>query len=266
VHPYKWATIGKEIKHIEDAVMEDVKAFFNMHYNPSNAILCIAGNFELDYLKSVVTKWYADIPSGLKPSRILTAEPEQIEFREKTIERAVPTDAFYYAFKMPERKNEGYYMADVLSDALGRDKSSRLYVSLKKEQKLVSEIGAYITGSMDNGLLIISGKLNDGISFEQVDKALWDELKHLKDREIEHDEMNRLMIKIRTSKEFQEQGLLNRAMNLCHFELLGDAEGINTEHEIYQSIRPAHLQETAIKLLKPTNCSLLKVKATSHAE
>jgi predicted Zn-dependent peptidase len=119
---------------------------------------------------------------------------------------------------------------------------------------------------MDNGLLIISGKLNDGISFEQVDKALWDELKHLKDHEIEHDEMNRLMIKIRTSKEFQEQGLLNRAMNLCHFELLGDAEGINTEHEIYQSIRPAHLQETAIKLLKPTNCSLLKVKATSHAE
>jgi zinc protease len=266
VHPYKWATIGKEIKHIEDAVMEDVKAFFNTHYNPSNAILCIAGNFELDYVKSVVTKWYADIPSGLKPSRILTAEPEQIEFREKTIERAVPTDAFYYAFKMPERKNEGYYMADVLSDALGRDKSSRLYVSLKKEQKLVSEIGAYITGSMDNGLLIISGKLNDGISFEQVDKALWDELKHLKDHEIEHDEMNRLMIKIRTSKEFQEQGLLNRAMNLCHFELLGDAEGINTEHEIYQSIRPAHLQETAIKLLKPTNCSLLKVKATSHAE
>ncbi len=266
VHPYKWATIGKEIKHIEDAVMEDVKAFFNMHYNPSNAILCIAGNFELDYVKSVVTKWYADIPSGLKPSRILTAEPEQIEFREKTIERAVPTDAFYYAFKMPERKNEGYYIADVLSDALGRDKSSRLYVSLKKEQKLVSEIGAYITGSMDNGLLIISGKLNDGISFEQVDKALWDELKHLKDHEIEHDEMNRLMIKIRTSKEFQEQGLLNRAMNLCHFELLGDAEGINTEHEIYQSIRPAHLQETAIKLLKPTNCSLLKVKATSHAE
>ena len=266
VHPYKWATIGKEIKHIEDAVMEDVKAFFNTHYNPSNAILCIAGNFDLDYVKSVVTKWYADIPSGLKPSRILTAEPEQIEFREKTIERAVPTDAFYYAFKMPERKNEGYYMADVLSDALGRDKSSRLYVSLKKEQKLVSEIGAYITGSMDNGLLIISGKLNDGISFEQVDKALWDELKHLKDHEIEHDEMNRLMIKIRTSKEFQEQGLLNRAMNLCHFELLGDAEGINTEHEIYQSIRPAHLQETAIKLLKPTNCSLLKVKATSHAE
>lgn len=265
-HPYKWATIGKEIKHIEDATMEDVKDFFHKHYNPSNAILCVAGNFELDYVKEVVEKWYGEIPSGIKPARILESEPEQTEFREKTIERPVPTDAFYYAFKMPERKNEGYYMADVLSDALGRDKSSRLYISLKKEQKLASEIGAYITGAMDNGLLVISGKLNNGVSFEDFDKALWKELEKIQTHPISQEELDRLMIKIRTSKEFQEQGLLNRAMNLCVFELLGDANGINTEHEIYHAIQPSHLQETALHILKPTNCSLLKVKASKNAE
>jgi predicted Zn-dependent peptidase len=266
VHPYKWATIGKEIKHIEDATMEDVKAFFHKHYNPSNAILCIAGNFELAYVQAVVHKWYSSIPAGIKPARILPVEPEQAEFREMTIERNVPTDAFYYAFKMPERRNEGFYMADVLSDALGRDKSSRLYVSLKKEQKLTSEIGAYITGSMDNGLLVISGKLNDGISFEMLDKALWEELDKIKSHPITETELDRLMIKIKTSKEFQEQGLLNRAMNLCNFELLGDANGINEEHDIYNAIRPSHIQETALRLLNPTNCSLLKVKATQNAE
>lgn len=265
-HPYKWATIGKEIKHIEDATMDDVKAFFHKHYNPSNAILCVAGNFELDYVKEVVEKWYGEIPAGIKPARILEVEPEQNEFREKTIERLVPTDAFYYAFKMPERRNEGFYMADVLSDALGRDKSSRLYISLKKEQKLASEIGAYITGSLDNGLLVISGKLNDGVSFEDFDKALWKELDKVQTHPISQEELDRLMIKIRTSKEFQEQGLLNRAMNLCVFELLGDANGINTEHEIYHAIQPSHLQETALHLLKPTNCSLLKVKASKNAE
>lgn len=266
VHPYKWATIGKEIKHIEDAKMEDVKAFFHKYYNPSNAILCIAGNFELDYVKEMVNKWYGDIPEGIKPARILDAEPEQTEFREKTIERAVPTDAFYYAFNMPERRHEGFYLCDVLSDALGRDKSSRLYVSLKKEQKLASEIGAYITGSMDNGLLVISGKLNDGVTFEMLDKALWKELDKIKDHAMEKQELDRLMIKIRTSKEFQEQGLLNRAMNLCLFELLGDANGINEEDTIYQAIQPSHLQETAIRYLHPANCSLLKVKATQNAE
>jgi predicted Zn-dependent peptidase len=265
-HPYKWATIGKEIKHIEEAQMEDVKAFFHKHYNPSNAIMCIAGNFELEYIKELVTKYYGDIPSGLKPARILESEPEQTELREKIIERPVPTNAFYYAFKMPERRNEGYYLADLLSDALGRDKSSRLYVSLKKEQKLASEIGAYITGSMDNGLLVISGKLNDGVSFETFDQALWKELDKIQTHPITEEELKRIMTKFRTSKEFQEQGLLNRAMNLCMFELLGDANGINTEHEIYQSIRPGHLQETAMRLLIPTNCSILKVKATSNAK
>jgi predicted Zn-dependent peptidase len=266
VHPYKWATIGKEISHIEEATMEDVKAFFATHYCPANAILCVAGNFELEEIIRLVTKWYGDIPSGLKPPRILDAEPQQTELREKIIERNVPTDAFYYAFKMPERRDEAYYIADILSDALGRDKSSRLYVSLKKEQKLVSEIGAYITGSMDDGLLVISGKLNDGISFEQLDHALWKELDKLKDHPIKDDELDRLMIKIRTSKEFQEQGILNRAMNLCLFELLGDANGINIEHEIYQAIKADHLQETAINILKRESCSLLKVKALNNVE
>ena len=266
VHPYKWATIGKEIKHIEDATMEDVRGFFKKHYVPSNAILCIAGNFELDTIRSLVEKWFGDIPSGIKPARVLASEPNQNEYREETIERTVPADAFYYAFKMPERRDEGYYFADVLSDSLGRDKSSRLYIRLKKEQKLVSEINAYITGSMDNGLLMISGKLNEGVTFEELDKVLWAELDKLKTSTIEEMELHRLMIKIRTAREFQEQGLLNRAMNLCLFELLGDANGVNIEHEIYQSIQPEHLQETAIHLFKKENCSLLKVKSVNHAE
>ena len=263
-HPYKWCTIGKEISHIEDATMEDVKNFFGVHYHPANAILCIAGNFELEEIREKVTKWFGDIPEKLKPARILSCELEQIEFREKIIERNVPTDAFYYAFKMSERRSDGYYFADVLSDCLGRDKSSRLYIALKKEQKLVSEIGAYISGDLDNGLLIISGKLNPGVSFDMLDKALWESLEELRKSPMEESELNRLMIKIRTAREFQEQGLLNRAMNLCYFELLGDANGINEEHLIYQAIQPAHLQETAIHLFRKENCSLLKVKSMSN--
>ena len=266
VHPYKWATIGKEIKHIEDATMDDVRGFFKKHYVPSNAILCIAGNFELDTVRSLTEKWFEEIPGGLKPARLLAAEPKQNEYREEIIERNVPADAFYYAFKMPERRDEGYYFTDVLSDSLGRDKSSRLYIALKKEGKLVSDINAYITGSLDNGLLMISGKLNEGVAFEDLDKALWLELEKLKNTAIEELELHRLMIKIRTAREFQEQGLLNRAMNLCLFELLGDANGVNIEHDIYQSIQPEHLQETAIQLFKKENCSLLKVKSVKNAE
>lgn len=260
-HPYRWATIGKEIKHIEDATMEDVKAFFKKFYTPSNAILCIAGNFESGEIRQLVEKWYGDIPAGEKYARILPKEPAQKEFREKTIEREVPVDAFYYAFKMPERKNPDYYVADVLSDALGRDKSSRLYKRLKKELELVTEISAYITGSLDEGLLLISGRLSNGVSFEQLDEELWKILDELQHNKIEGEELKRLMIKIRTAKEFQEQGLLNRAMNLCIFELLGDANGINEEALIYSKITSKDLLRVSRNILKKTNCSLLKVKA-----
>lgn len=264
-HPYRWATIGKEVKHIEEATMDDVKLFFKKYYNPGNAILCIAGNFELEEVKEMVEKWYGDIPGKLKPARILPKEPDQKEFRELTIERKVPANGFYYAFKMPERKHTDYYVVDLLSDALGRDKSSRLYNTLKKEQNLVTDINAYIMGSLDDGLLIISGKLSDEVTFEELDEALFLELKQLLETPIEANELERLLIKVRTAKEFQEQGMLNCAMNLCVFELLGDANGINEEQEIYDKISPEDLKRVAAKLFKKTNCSLLKVKSQKDA-
>lgn len=260
-HPYKWATIGKCLEHIEEATMEDVKAFFKKFYHPANAILCIAGNISLEETKTLVEKWYGDIPASVKPERILPIEPKQKEFREKTIERKVPTDAFYYAFKMPERKSFEYYVADIISDALGRNESSRLHAKLKKELQLVSSISCYVTGSTDEGLLIISGKLNEGISFQQLEDALWQELGNFRQTQLEETETRKLLNKIRTAKEFQEQGLLNRAMNLCMYELLGDANGVNEENTLYQQITAHQIQELANSILIPQNCSVLRVKA-----
>ena len=265
-HPYKWATIGKEIKHIEDATMEDVKAFFKKHYSPSNAILSIAGNFEINEVKKLAKKWFDGIPSGEKYIRNIEKEPEQTEYREKTIEREVPADAFYYAFKMCDRMHQDFYTTDLISDALGRDKSSRLYLSLKKEQQLASSINAYILGTVEEGLLVISGKLNDGVSFEAFDDALWIELEKVKTEVFEDNELKRLLNKIRTSKEFQEQGILNRAMSLCMYELLGDASMINDEGNHYFSITPAQIQTVAQTILNKEKCSLLKVKAQIDAK
>jgi zinc protease len=265
VHPYKWATIGKEIEHIEDATMEDVKGFFKKFYHPANAIMCIAGNMELDEVKRVVTKWFGDIPAGEVNQRNLPQEPKQTEFRKKTIKRNVPSDAFYYAFRMEDRLHPDYLVYDTLSDILGRDKSSRLYKSLKKEQGLVTNVSAYVTGSIDSGLLIVSGKLSEGVSFDQLDKAFWKEMDKLLGEQVSEEELNRIMVKIRTSHEFQYQGVLNRAMGLCMNELLGDADMINHESEKYAAITPEDLQRVASSTFVKTNCTLLNVKA-SHAE
>ena len=258
-HPYKWATIGKEISHIEQASMDQVKAFFDRYYHPANAILCIAGNLELEETKKLVEKWFGDIPSKPKAERDLPSEPVQTAFKEKTIIRKVPSKAFYYAFKMVGRIDEDYYVSDVISDILGQDKSARLYLKLKKELQLVSSINAYITGSIDPGLLIITGKLNDGISFEELDEELWKILDELKAERIPESELQKVIAKIRTAKEFQEQGLLNRAMNLSVHELMGDANGINEEQEHYKRIDPNAIHRVANQVLQRKNCSLLKI-------
>ena len=178
----------------------------------------------------------------------------------------VPADAFYYAFKMGERKSEEYYIADMLSDELGKEKSSVLYLKLKKELQLVTDINAYILGSLDQGLFIISGKMMNGKSMDELDSALWEVLDVFKLNPITDQELKRLKLKIRTSKEFQEQGLLNRTMNLAYYELLGDANGINEEHEIYNAIEVEHLQELSKHLFVKENCSLLQIKATQSHE
>ncbi len=265
-HPYKWATIGKSLQHIEEVQLDDVKAFFQKHYNPANAILCISGNFEIENIKQLVEHWYGNIPGGIKPARILLQEPKQTEFRKAVFERDVPADAFYYAFKMGERKSEEYYIADMLSDELGKEKSSVLYLKLKKELQLVTDINAYILGSLDQGLFIISGKMMNGKSMDELDSALWEVLDVFKLNPITDQELKRLKLKIRTSKEFQEQGLLNRTMNLAYYELLGDANGINEEHEIYNAIEVEHLQELSKHLFVKENCSLLQIKATQSHE
>jgi predicted Zn-dependent peptidase len=165
---------------------------------------------------------------------------------------------------MPERKSFEYFVTDIISDALGREKSSRLYGKLQKELQLVASISAYISGSLDEGLLMIEGKLNDGVSFEALDEALWEVLAELINHPMEQAETEKLLIKIRTVKAFQEQGLLNRAMNLCNYELLGDANGVNEENELYQSITADHIQAVAKELLRKENCSLLRVKAITN--
>jgi len=261
-HPYRWATIGKDISHIEEAEMSDVKKFFKKFYCPSNAILCVSGNFDSGTIKDLIEKYYGTIPGGKKPARLLPMEPTQEEFREKSIQRDVSADAFYYAFHMSERKNIGYYIADLLSDAIGKDQSSLLNIALKKEQTLVSEINAFITGSLDHGLFLITGKLLEGVDFATLDNALWRELEKIKVEGFTDRKLNSLKNKLSTAKAFQEQGLLNKSISLCMFELLGDANGINEEIQIYNGIENTDILNFANSILKRENCSLLKINKT----
>lgn len=257
VHPYLWNTIGKEISHIENAKMEDVKAFFKKFYNPSNAILVIAGNIEFEKAKELSEKWFAPIaPVQIKP-RTLPQEPQQTEARKLSVQRDVPLDAIYKAYHVGARGDEDYHAMDMVSDILSNGKSARLYLELVKNKQLFSEINAYMSGDLDKGLFIISGKLVKGVSMEAAEAAIEEELDKFKSNLLEERELTKIKNKLESILVFSEMNILNKAMNLATFELMGDANLINQETEKYLAVSAEKIQQVLTKYVQKENCSTL---------
>ncbi len=261
VHPYRWPTIGKVPKHVEDATLDDVKEFFFRYYRPNNAVLAVAGNVKAKEVKAMAEKWFGDIPAGNGNIRQLPQEPPQKRLEKRINEANVPVDAVYLAFHMPARNHPDYYVADLLSDVLSNGSSSRLYRRLLKEQQLFSNIDCYVTGSIDPGLLIVEGRPAEGVSIEMATAAIWKELEELKSSSIPEQELQKLKNKMESTLVFSELNVLNKAINLAFFELLGDAELINKEAGFYQQITTASLHRVANEILTEENCSELFYKA-----
>lgn len=256
-HPYRWPTIGKDISHIERATMEDVEAFFYKFYRPNNAILVVAGNVIFDDVRRLAEKWFGPIPAGKKYIRNLTPEPKQTQKRSEYVEADVPLDAIYKTYHIPGRQHENYYKADLLSDILGRGKSSRLHKELVNKRRIFSNINAYITGSIDPGLLNINGKLNKGITTEEAEEAIEDVIQSLKQDKLSDDEVEKVKNQAEASIVFSELDLLNRAMNLAFAALLGDPNLVNRESAMIQQVSAEQIQKMAQQVLNEDNSNTL---------
>lgn len=257
VHPYKWMTIGKELSHIEDAKLGDVKNFFSKHYNPSNAILVVAGNVKTDQVKTLAEKWFGGIPSGVKYQRNIQQEPMQQGARRMTVKRSVPMDAIYKTWHMASRLDQDYYTTDLLTDILGGGASSRLYQALVKEQQLFAHINCYHFGSLDRGLFTIEGQLVKGVDMQQAENAIEAELTKVREHLIDDRELQKVKNKTESVMAFEDMSVMNRAGSLAFYELLGDGEWMNGEFKKYQEVTTSDLQRVATEVLKDSNSNTI---------
>ena len=257
VHPYKWDTIGKEISHIENAKIEDVKNFFKRFYTPDNAIVVVAGNVQLENVKRLSEKWFATIPKGSNAKRNLPKEPVQTEPRSLTVERDVPLDAIYKVYHMCSRNDKEYYAVDLLSDILSQGNSSRLHNELIKDKKIFSEIHAYVMGDFDKGLFVVSGKLTQGVSMELADESINAVLGKFKDELVSANELTKVKNKSEATHLFGEVDVLNKATNLAIAELMGDADLVNRETDKYLGVSADEIKEQANIIFRKENCSTL---------
>lgn len=256
-HPYQWPTIGKDLKQIEEAQLDEVKSFFYRHYRPVNAIMCVAGNVTVEQVKELSEKWFGNIPSGEKYVRQLPAEPLQEEARTQTLYADVPLDALYKAWHMEGRLTPTYYATDLVTEIMGSGFSSRLFQRLVKEEQLFSNINCYHTGSLDPGLVVVEGKIREGKSIDVANYAVDKEIAKLIAEGVTDSELQKAKNKIEAMIAFEDMALLSRANNLAFYELMGDAQLINDEWSRYQSVSNTFLKETAGKIFREENCNTL---------
>lgn len=262
-HPYRWPTIGKEIAHIAQATLEEVKNFFYRFYAPNNAILAVTGHISFEETIRLAEKWFGPIPARNISPRQLPAEKPQTAVRRKTVERKVPVDAIYMAFHMSNRMHPDYYVYDMITDILSNGRSSRFIQSLVQEQKLFTSIDAYISGSLDEGLLHVTGKPVEGVSLEQAEEAIWKELEKMKTVPVSEQELEKVKNRYESEQIFNNINYLNVATNLAFFELTGKAEDINEEVGKYRAVTAEQIQATSARCFVPENCSILYYKAIS---
>ncbi len=263
-HPYNWPTIGKEISHIEDAELEDVKEFFKNFYAPNNAVLVVAGNISFEKTKELCEKWFGEISSQNIQKPKYEQEPLQTEPRRKIIESDVPANLILKAYHMGGRLDKNYYAMDLLSDIIGSGKASTLYDVLVKEKSLFSEIDAYISGDAEPGLFMIEGKVLPNISIEEAEKGIIDVIQNLSITGISDTELQKVKNKTETNIRFGDVNILNRAMKLAYAEYLGDIELVNKEIDLYLEIDVEYMKEQIAISLQENNCSTIIYKATNN--
>ena len=257
VHPYKWMTIGKELSHVENAQLQDVKNFFFKHYTPANAILTVAGNVSIDEVKRLAEKWFGDIPAGEKYLRNLPQEPRQTAPAHLEVKARAPLDALYKCWHISSRLDKRYYIMDLITEILGGGASSRLFQSLVKEQQLFSNIQCSHFGSIDAGLLYIDGKLVKGITMQQAENAISIELDKMKSQLVDSTELEKVKNKTESLMAFEDISLVNRANSLATYELLGDADLMNKELERYQAVTVEEIESESRTIFVDENCSTM---------
>ena len=260
VHPYRWPTIGFCVEHIEQATLESVMDFYHRHYTPSNAILSVVGGIRFDEVVRLAGKWFGPLPASTIAPCPLPQEPPQQRMRRKTVYRSVPADMLVMAFHMADRKSREYHVCDLITDLLSAGQSSRLTRHLIHDKRLFTSIDAYIQGSIDTGLIYIMGRTSEGVTLEQAEQAVWDELDTLKRNTIEPEELNKVRNRSESERTFNNINYLNRAIALAQMELIGQDRDLTDELARYCAVTAEEVQRTARKIFTKKNCSVLYYK------
>ena len=260
-HPYRWATIGLTPDHIEKASVEEIRDFYRRFYHPSNAILSVSADIEPERVFYLAEKWFAPIEDRPYAIPSIEPEPEQQQARRLEVERDVPATTITIAFQMGDRLSRDFFLGDMTSDLLAGGDSARLYERLIKRKRLFASTNAYISGDVDRGMFVFTGQLLPSTTEAEAEAAIWEEIDDMKAGNITEYEVEKVKNKFEANTLFGELNVMNKAMNLGYYEMIGDLGLINREVEIYRSLQATDVADFSKRTFRKENSSTLIYRA-----
>lgn len=245
---YSWPVLGSS-KHIESATIADFQNFYNSFYQPNNATLVIAGDFELYDAKKYVREYFGIYPKGNVPDKqFMPVDSIKRPVRKEIIDDKAQLPAVFIGFRGPEITHPDYYPLQLLVDILSSGESSRIYQKLVNEEEEAVQAGMYNLLLEKAGGLVMYGIANSGNDIKEVERLLREEIKKLLRTGITDEELQKA--KNITEAQFvaPKKNVLPKARELARYNsYFGDPGMINTELEEYLSVTKEDIMRVAKK-------------------
>ena len=245
-HPYRWTPIGKE-QYIDQATLAEFMDFYKTFYVPNNATLVIGGDITPEQTKTLIAKYFGDIPRGTREiPRVKEEEPAQTAEKRVNFYDNIQLPAVIVAYHTPKPGSRDYYALDLLTSLLSQGASSRLQKELVDKQQKAVNVGAGSTGNEDASVALMYGIANIGIKPEELERAMLAEVTKVQQAGITDAELKKLMMQTETQMAQQNQKVLGVVTNLAtHHTYRGNANLINEELGEYQKVTRADIQRVA---------------------
>jgi zinc protease len=254
VHPYQWTTIGNP-EHIRAAKDEEFVSFYKMFYVPNNAVLCIAGDINIEQTKALINKYYGEIPRGQKEIyRPNLVEPiRNVEIRD-TVYDNIQLPAVLQAYHLPKMGTDDYYAVNMLANLLSSGQSSRLYKKLVDEKQLALFAASFPLPFEDPSIALNYCFPNVGVDPAVLEAAMNEEIAIVRNELISDNELQKLKNQFENQIVNGNTSLQNRAYNLAiNYTYFRNTNLINTEIEKYLAVTKEDIKRVANTYFRDDN-------------
>lgn len=249
-HPYRWLPIGS-MDHLDAATLDEFIAYNKKFYVPNNAVLVVAGNFEIDDVKKKISDYFGPIPRGEEVPRInITEDPITAEIKKKFYDPNIQLPMGLVSYRIPSFKDRDSYVLDMISSILSGGKSSRLYKKMVDDKKVSVQVQAVNLSFEDYGVYVILSLPVGENTLQTLYDNIDEEIEKLKSDLISDREYEKLQNEFENSFISTNASMSGIANSLASYYLLhGNVNLINERLDIYKSITKEEIRDVANKYL-----------------